>query len=117
LKSREPQLAGIFFALGDETRLAVLARLRGGALSATALADGSRLTRQAIVKHLRVLDDAGLVTHEKHGREVLYLPDARGLVEARAYLEMIAAGWDRAIERLKDLVEERGPTSPRKPCR
>ena len=69
------------------------------------------------MKHLRVLDDAGLVTHRKRGREVLYLPDARGLVEARAYLEMVAAGWDRAIDRLKDLVEERAPTSPRKPQR
>jgi DNA-binding transcriptional ArsR family regulator len=114
LRSREPQLAKIFFALGDETRLSVLSRLKGRALSATTLADGSPLTRQAIVKHLRVLDDAGLVRHEKHGREVLYLPDARALVEARAYLEMIATGWDRAIDRLKDMVEERAQTSPRK---
>jgi DNA-binding transcriptional ArsR family regulator len=111
LSSRELRLAGIFFALGDETRLAVLTRLRGGALTATALADGSRVTRQAIVKHLQVLHGAGLVTHQKHGREVLYRPAAPGFEAARAYLELIAAGWDRAIDRLKDMVEGRAPTT------
>ncbi|HEY6457185.1 MAG TPA: metalloregulator ArsR/SmtB family transcription factor [Steroidobacteraceae bacterium] len=107
MKSHEPQLAKIFFALGDETRLSVLARLRGGALTATALAEGSRVSRQAIVQHLQVLHGAGLLTHEKHGREVFYMPEARGLEAARAYLEMISAGWDRAIDRLKVMVEGR----------
>jgi DNA-binding transcriptional ArsR family regulator len=114
LRSHEPQLAEIFFALGDETRLSLLARLRGGALTATSLANGARVTRQAIVRHLQVLDGAGLVTHEKRGREVLYLPDARRLQEARAYLEMISIGWDHAIERLKDMVEGHARTSPAK---
>lgn len=101
--------ADIFFALGDQTRLAVLVRLRGKALTATALAAGSRVSRQAIVKHLHVLHGAGLLTHEKHGREVFYMPDARGLEAARAYLESVAAGWDRAIDRLKVMVEEGAP--------
>jgi DNA-binding transcriptional ArsR family regulator len=105
LRSHEPPLAEIFFALGDETRLSVLAKLGAGALTATALAEGARVTRQAIVKHLRVLDGAGLVTHERRGREVLYMPDARRLEEARAFLEMISAGWDRTIDRLKGMVE------------
>jgi DNA-binding transcriptional ArsR family regulator len=105
LRSPEPQLAEIFFALGDETRLSLLARLRGGALTATSLADGARVTRQAIVRHLQVLNGAGLVTHEKRGREVLYLPDLQRLQAACAYLEMISAGWDRALDRLRDMVE------------
>jgi hypothetical protein len=46
------------------------------------------------------------VTHEKRGREVLYALDARRLEEARAFLEAVAAGWDRAIERLRRIVEE-----------
>ena len=55
---------------------------------------------------MHVLEGAGLVTHQKRGREVLYLLDARRLVEAQAFLEAISAGWDRALARLRDLVEE-----------
>jgi DNA-binding transcriptional ArsR family regulator len=106
----KPRAAEIFFALGDETRLSVLAKLRSGELSATSLADGAGVTRQAIVKHLQVLDGVGLVAHRKRGREVLYTPDTRRLEEARAYLDMISAGWDRAIDRLTEMVE--GPPRP-----
>src|ERR1700756_4351266 len=98
--------AGVFFALGDETRLAVVKRVRGGARSPTALSSGARVTRQAIAKHLRVLERAGLVRHQKRGREVLYSLDARRLAEAQAFLEAVSAGWDRAIARLRRAVEE-----------
>jgi DNA-binding transcriptional ArsR family regulator len=111
----EPAVADVFFALGDETRLSVMRRLGAGVpLSATALSDGARVTRQAIAKHLRVLEDARLVTHEKRGREVLYALDARRLEEARAFLEAVSAGWDRAIERLRRTVEEQPRRTPRK---
>jgi DNA-binding transcriptional ArsR family regulator len=112
-RRNEVRIAGIFFALGDPRRLSVLDKLRRGALSATALAEGAGVSRQAIVKHLQVLDGAGLVAHRKRGREVLYTPDARRLHEARAFLEMISAGWDRAIDRLTEMVEGR-PRSTRK---
>lgn len=106
-KAREQAVADVFFALGDGTRLSVVRKLSaGGALSATALADGATVTRQAIVKHLHVLEGAGLVTHEKRGREVLYALEARRIDEARTFLEGISAGWDRAIERLRRMVEE-----------
>lgn len=112
-KPPEQAVADVFFALGDGTRLWVVRRLSsGGALSATALSDGATVTRQAIVKHLQVLEDAGLVTHEKHGREVLYSLEARRLEEARRFLEGVSAGWDRAIERLRLLVEEPVQGSP-----
>lgn len=106
--SRSPnrRAAQVFFALADETRLSVLIKLRSSALSATALAAGTAVTRQAVMRHLKVLDGAGLVTHERRGREVLYMPHGQGLREASAYLAMISAGWDRAIGRLKDLVEK-----------
>jgi DNA-binding transcriptional ArsR family regulator len=64
------------------------------------------VTRQAIVKHLQVLEGAGLVTHKKRGREVLYALEPRRLGEARAFLDAVSAGWDRAIERLRELVEQ-----------
>jgi len=103
---RESSVAEIFFALGDDTRLSLLNKLNGRALTATSLAEGTAVTRQAIVKHLQVLDGAGLVTHERRGREVLYTADSRRIEEARAFLERISAGWDRALERLKHTVEE-----------
>jgi DNA-binding transcriptional ArsR family regulator len=107
--SRRPEQAvvDVFSALGDETRLRVVRKLAAGtALSATALSDGAAVTRQAISKHLQVLEGAGLVTHEKQGREVLYALEGRRLDEARAFLDGVSAGWDRAITRLRALVEE-----------
>lgn len=99
--------ADVFFALGDRTRLSVVRKLgTSGALTATILSDGARVTRQAIVKHLQVLEGAGLVTHEKRGREVLYALEPRRLEDARAFLDAVSAGWDRAIERLRQIVEE-----------
>ena len=105
--ARDLAVADVFFALGDGTRLSVVKRLgREGALSATSLSDGAKVTRQAIVKHLQVLEGAGLVSHEKRGREVLYSLEARRLDEARAFIEAVSAGWDRAIERLRQQVEK-----------
>jgi DNA-binding transcriptional ArsR family regulator len=109
-KATERAVVDLFFALGDGTRLAVVGRLgAGSALSATALSDGAHVTRQAIAKHLRVLEDVGLVTHEKRGREVLYALDVRRLDEARVFLDGVSAGWDRAIERLRRVVEDSAP--------
>src|SRR6187399_128642 len=91
---RERAAAEVFFALGDATRLSVVTRLgSGGALTATALSRGAKVTRQAIAKHLRVLEGAGLVTHEKRGREVLYALESERLEEAREFLDGISAGW------------------------
>lgn len=103
----------VFAALGDGTRLSVVKRLgTGAALSATALSDGSTVTRQAIVKHLHVLEAAGLVTSEKRGREVLYALQTRRLAEATEFLERISQSWDSALERLADMVET--PEPPKK---
>lgn len=116
-KVSERAAAEIFFALGDDTRLSVVRKLgAGGALSATALSGGAGVTRQAIVKHLQVLEAAGLVTHDKRGREVLYALEPVRLEEAHSFLDSVAAGWDRAIGRLRAIVEE-PPAPPRRPRR
>lgn len=106
----DPAVAEVFFALGSATRLALVRRLGAGPLSASALAERAPVTRQAIAKHLRVLESTGLVTHEKRGREVLYALEARRLQEARAYLDAVSASWDRALDRLRRLVED--PSQP-----
>lgn len=106
-KAADSLAADLFFALGDGTRLSIVKRLGAGeSLSATALSDGARVSRQAIAKHLTVLEGAGLVTREKRGREVLYALDTGRLLDAREFLEGVSAGWDRAIERLRRMVEE-----------
>ena len=103
---RERDLASVFAALRDATRLALVTRLlAAGALSATVLAKGQAISRQAIVKHLQALEAAQLVVHERHGKEVLYALDVRRVAEARAFLDAISAGWDRALFRLKSPVE------------
>jgi DNA-binding transcriptional ArsR family regulator len=99
--------APVFAALGDETRLALLARLGGGSrLSIAHLTEGSTLTRQAITKHLRVLEEAGLVRGVRRGRENLFGLEPEPLDEARRILDGISRQWDSALARLKSFVEE-----------
>ena len=97
----------IFAALGEETRLALVARLCArGPQSITRLTAGSAVTRQAITKHLHVLAGAGLVHDVRRGRERIWEIDAEGLDDARLWLEKISKRWDEALGRLKKLVEE-----------
>ena len=97
----------VFSALGDERRLALLARLStGGPQSIARLTSGSEVTRQAITKHLDVLAGAGLVHDVRRGRERIWELDAGRLDEARSYLEKISKRWDAALLRLQKFVEE-----------
>jgi DNA-binding transcriptional ArsR family regulator len=109
-RSRKPGAAPhapVFAALGDPTRLALVARLSAGPpRSISRLAEGSRLTRQAITKHLRVLEAAGIVHRVRTGRESLFEFDPKPLEEARRYLDLVSAQWDRALARLKSFVED-----------
>ena len=98
--------AVVFAALGDVTRLKLLARLvEGEPASIARLTEGSGLTRQAITKHLRVLERAGMVRCERAGRESRFALDPRPMEEMRSYLEMVSAEWDAALGRLRDFVE------------
>jgi len=98
--------APIFAALGDETRLYIVASLSStGPMSIVALTTGSGVTRQAVTKHLRVLLDAGLVRLERAGRETRWELDREPLDAARDSLDQIATQWDEALGRLKAFVE------------
>jgi DNA-binding transcriptional ArsR family regulator len=101
------QSAPVFAALGDATRLRLVARLcADGPLSIARLSDGSGVTRQAVTKHLETLDDAGLVRHSRRGRERIWELETRRLEMARRCLGQIAGEWDAAIGRLKAFVED-----------
>lgn len=98
--------APLFAALGDEVRLTLLTRLSdGGERSITELSAGSKITRQAITKHLRVLAGSGLVRGVRRGRENLFQLRPKPLEEASEALRTISQQWDGALARLKALVE------------
>lgn len=107
-KAADPKRsASIFAALGDETRLRLVSRLSGaGPASITRLTAGSKLTRQAITKHLRVMEQAGLVSSTQQGRETQWQLKEHGLDDARYYLDLISRQWDEALGRLREFVED-----------
>ena len=98
--------APVFAALGDRTRLRLVARLsRGEPSSISELTQGFKLTRQAVTKHLRVLEDAGLVTGVREGRETRFAFTPAPLDEASRYLAEVSQQWGDALARLKAFVE------------
>ena len=107
-KMAEPKgSAHLFAALGDETRLRLVFRLcNGGPMSIARLTEGSKVTRQAITKHLRVMEGSGLVRSTRRGRESVWQLDRRRLEDARRYLDMISKQWDDALLRLREFVED-----------
>jgi len=99
--------APVFAALGDATRLALVAKLsRGRPHSISQLTEGSSLTRQAVTKHLRVLESAGIVHGVRVGRESRFEFDPQPLEEIKQYLELVSEQWDQALARLKSFVED-----------
>lgn len=97
----------VFAALGDATRLSLVIKLCGGhAISISQLRIGSPLTRQAITKHLRVLEAAGIVHSRRAGRENLFQLDPKPMEEIRDYLDFVSQQWDQALARLKSFVED-----------
>jgi len=104
--ARLARAAPVFAALGDETRLYIVASLSAaGPMSIVALTTGSGVTRQAVTKHLQVLLNAGVVRLQRFGRETRWELDREPLDAARDSLDQIAARWDQALMRLKAFVE------------
>jgi DNA-binding transcriptional ArsR family regulator len=101
--------AAVFAALGDETRLSVLARLsQGEPQSIARLTLGTALSRQAVTKHLRVLEGAGVVRSTRLGRESRFALEPQPLADARDYLDRVSQQWDDALARLKSFIEDGG---------
>jgi len=96
------QLADVFFALGDATRLRLIEVLSaGGVFSITQLTANTAISRQAVTKHLQMLADAGLVRDLRIGRERLWQFDPSGGEEARRSLESIGRQWQRSLANRK----------------
>jgi DNA-binding transcriptional ArsR family regulator len=102
---RRPR-AQLFAALGDQTRLSLVARLCAGQpYSISQLTRRSKLTRQAITKHLRILERAGIVHSVRAGRESRFQFDPQPMDEIKRYLDFVSQQWDHALSRLKSFVE------------
>jgi DNA-binding transcriptional ArsR family regulator len=98
--------APVFAALGDEVRLSLVAKLCAGRPhSISQLTGGSTLTRQAITKHLRVLESVGIVHSIRKGRETHFEFDPQPIERMKQYLDFVSAQWDQALARLKSFIE------------
>lgn len=105
-RTRTRRRAAAFAALGDERRLSLLTRLGSGPpQSISRLAEHSGLTRQGLTRHLRTLENAGLVTSRRVGRESFFKIRSEPLTDLRDYLAKVSAQWDSALERLRQFVE------------
>lgn len=96
----------MFAALGSVTRLELLSRLSDGReYSIAELTDGLALTRQAITKHLQVLQHAGIVNSRRVGRESRFIIQPESITQAKDYLTRVSDQWDDSIARLRETVE------------
>ena len=107
-KTSAPQApAELFAALGDSTRLALVDRLGSGKnASISKLSAGMQLSRQGITKHLRVLENAGIVESTRVGRELQFALKPESLTPLQEYLQLVSSQWDDAIGRLQAFVED-----------
>jgi DNA-binding transcriptional ArsR family regulator len=105
-ESRAKTTALVFAALGDPVRLALVARLcKDGPLPTVRLKQFTDVSRQGVTKHLRMLEDVGIVESQRAGRDRLWQIKQRRLTDVRRYLEQISEQWDAALERLRGFVE------------
>jgi DNA-binding transcriptional ArsR family regulator len=98
-------LDALFGSLADPTRRMLVERLLSkGPATATTLAETTPLTRQAVLKHLQVLETAGLLSHERVGREVRYTVTPQPLATAVGWILDTAGLWDKRIDRLRKIT-------------
>jgi DNA-binding transcriptional ArsR family regulator len=98
---RNDRIDAVFSALGDPTRRRVVRLLSRGPSTATELANDLPISRQAIAKHLSALDEAGLVSAERSGREVRYRLTPGPMADAASWLGDVGARWDRRLDALR----------------
>jgi DNA-binding transcriptional ArsR family regulator len=106
LTAQRRSRASIFAALGDPTRLSLVTTLCGGQpRSISQLTENTKLTRQAVTKHLRVLEHARIVHSTRTGRENRFAFSPEPIEDLRKYLDLVSEQWDEALARLRAFVE------------
>jgi DNA-binding transcriptional ArsR family regulator len=103
---KKPNIDSVFHALGDPTRRAILERLSHGPISVSRLAEPLAITLAAVVQHLQVLEESGLVETEKVGRVRTCRIEPSGLSVAGKWLDDRRSMWERRLDRLGDLLAE-----------
>src|SRR6266542_3196181 len=106
VRKKKPDIDRIFHALGDPSRRAILEQLSRGPVSVSQLAEPLAITLAAVVQHLQVLEDSGLVQTAKLGRVRTCSLEPAGLNVAAQWIEERRSHWDRALDRLGDLLDE-----------
>jgi DNA-binding transcriptional ArsR family regulator len=106
MHKKKIEIDRVFHALGDATRRAMLERLSLGSMSVSRLAEPLKMTLAAVVQHLQILEEAGLVKTEKAGRVRSCRIDAKGLDLAAKWIGERRPEWERKLDRLGDLLAE-----------
>jgi DNA-binding transcriptional ArsR family regulator len=103
---KKPDIDRIFHALGDPTRRAIMEKLSAGPVSVSQLAEPLDITLAAVVQHLQVLEDSGLVQTEKVGRVRTCRIEPTGLSAAEQWIADRRSMWERRLDRLGNLLAE-----------
>lgn len=106
MSGRKLNIDRVFHALGDPTRRALMEKLGDGPVSVSRLADPLEITLAAVVQHLQILEESGLVRTEKVGRVRTCRIDPDGLSAAAQWISDRRPAWDRRLDRLGDLLAE-----------
>lgn len=107
MTSREARAEAVFGALADPTRRQLLSAISDHPSTATELAGGVTISRQAVVKHLAALTDAGLLERERSGREVRYRVTPAPLSDAVSWIAQVGAQWDTRLASLAQTLGAR----------
>jgi DNA-binding transcriptional ArsR family regulator len=111
----EDAVDGLFHALADPTRRDILRRCAGDEPSVSRLARGYPMSFAAVQKHVAVLQRAGLVTKQPHGREQLVRTDPGAVARARRALDELEATWRGRVDRMSALLAAGTPPEPQNP--
>ena len=103
---KKPDIDRVFHALGDPSRRAIVEKLSEGPLSVSRLAEPLDITLAAVVQHLQVLEESGLVQTEKVGRVRTCRIETAGLSAAEKWIGDRRSMWERRFDRLGDLLAE-----------
>lgn len=110
MQAKKPDVDRIFHALGDPTRRAMVEKISEGPVSVSRLADPFKMSLAAVVQHLQVLEESGLVRTEKTGRVRTCLIEPAGFTAIQQWVDDRRSIWERRLDRLTALLLDSGET-------